>query len=46
MSEYIPLNLELMSHPANWLVITLMVLIGGFALALITGRLSAGSDSQ
>lgn len=34
--SYVPLNLGLMSHPANWIVVTLMVLIGGFALSLLT----------
>lgn len=32
----IPLNLPLMANPVNWIIVTLMVLIGGFALALLT----------
>lgn len=34
--QFVPLNLNLMSHPANWIIVTLMVLLGGFALSLLT----------
>jgi hypothetical protein len=34
--DYVPLNIGLMSNPANWVIVTLMVMIGGFALALLT----------
>jgi hypothetical protein len=43
--NYIPLNLALMGNPLNWVVITLMILLGGFALALLTSlQPSADSD--
>lgn len=29
------LNLELMSNPVNWIIISLMVLIAGIALGLV-----------
>lgn len=32
----IPLNVALMSNPINWLIITLMVLLPGMALALVS----------
>lgn len=35
IKESIPLNLAIMANPYNWIVITLMVLIGGLALALL-----------
>lgn len=33
--KYVPLNLALMSHPANWVIIVLMVLIAGLGLSLV-----------
>lgn len=30
------LNLELMAHPANWVVLTLMFLLASFGLRFIT----------
>jgi hypothetical protein len=33
--EWLPLNLELMSNPYNWVVVALMVLMAGLALGLI-----------
>lgn len=35
IKAYIPLNLELMANPINWVIITLMVLIAGLGLSLI-----------
>ena len=35
MLNYVPLNFSLMTHPANWIVVTLMVLLGSFAVSLI-----------
>lgn len=29
------INVELMRHPANWLVVTLMFLLGSFALRFL-----------
>ncbi len=34
--NYIPINWALFLTPTNWLVVTLMVMIAGFGLALIT----------
>jgi hypothetical protein len=36
MGKYIPINWALISTPTNWIVVTLMVMIAGFGLALIT----------
>lgn len=33
--QYIPLNFALMKNPFNWIILTLMVLIGGLALNAI-----------
>jgi uncharacterized membrane protein len=33
--DYLPLNTALMSHPANWVIVTLMVLLAGIAVGLI-----------
>lgn len=33
--NWIPLNLTLMSNPLNWLIIVLMVLLPGMAMALV-----------
>lgn len=33
LKTFIPLNFELMANPINWVIVTLMVLIAGFALA-------------
>lgn len=33
--DYVPLNFKLMAHPANWAIVTLMVMIAGTALGLI-----------
>lgn len=30
----LPINTAIMKHPANWVVITLMVLIAGLALSI------------
>jgi len=36
--DKIPLNFALLSHPANWINVTLMVVIVGLALSLIFHR--------
>jgi len=33
--QYIPLNFALMKNPLNWVILTLMVVIGGLALNAI-----------
>lgn len=33
--NYIPLNFGLLKNPFNWIIVTLMVVIGGLALHLI-----------
>ena len=33
--EYIPLNFELLRNPYNWVVVLLMVMIAGLAVATI-----------
>ncbi len=35
MPEWFPLNWNLMKYPTNWVIVTLMVLIGGIALHLL-----------
>lgn len=35
LKNYIPLNWELMAHPANWVIIFLMVYIAGLAIHLV-----------
>jgi len=42
--KYIPLNFALMGNPYNWFVITLMVLIAGFGIALIWHPAHTGKD--
>ena len=33
LKTFIPLNFALLSNPVNWVIVTLMVLLAGFALA-------------
>lgn len=33
--NFIPLNFALMANPVNWLVVALMLAIGGFGMSLI-----------
>ena len=35
IKTFIPLNFELMANPVNWIIVTLMVLLAGIALAHI-----------
>lgn len=35
-TKYVPLNFGLMAHPANWVILFLMVAIAGLAISLIT----------
>lgn len=35
IKQYVPLNFDLMGNPVNWVIITLMVLFAGVALATI-----------
>jgi hypothetical protein len=35
VSEYLPLNLELMRVPQNWVIVALIVLLAGLSLAYI-----------
>jgi hypothetical protein len=39
--KYIPINWALIATPTNWIVVTLMVMIAGFGLALITSTPSS-----
>jgi hypothetical protein len=32
--DYVPLNIELMRHPANWVILFLMIAIVGLAISL------------
>jgi hypothetical protein len=41
IKDYVPLNLELMAHPINWIIIVLMVAIAGLGIALITHSAAA-----
>lgn len=34
----LPLNIALMSHPANWVIVTTMALLGAMALDLLTKK--------
>lgn len=38
--NYVPLNLELIKNPYNWLVVGLMIVILGLALHLVFGSMS------
>jgi hypothetical protein len=42
IKDSIPLNFALMANPLNWIIITLMVLMGGIALHLIVNHTSEG----
>lgn len=33
--DYIPINVELIAHPINWIIVLLMVTIAGLGLSLI-----------
>lgn len=35
LKKYIPLNFALMMNPVNWLIVALIVVLGGVALASI-----------
>jgi len=35
LRAYVPLNFALLANPVNWVIVTLMVLLGGMALAHI-----------
>ena len=35
LRSFIPLNFDLMANPVNWVIVTLMVLLAGFAMAHI-----------
>lgn len=39
------INVELMSHPANWVVVTLMFLLGSFAIRFVTQAAQVSSDN-
>lgn len=45
LSKYIPLNFALMANPYNWIVVTLMVLIAGMALAAIFPTSNPGAKT-
>lgn len=32
---WVPLNFDLMKNPVNWIIITMMVLLAGIALAFV-----------
>jgi hypothetical protein len=46
MRDYIPLNLALMANPVNWVIVALMVLLGGMALAYVTQLAPAPKNDQ
>lgn len=33
--KFVPLNFTLMAEPVNWLIVPVIVLLGGLALALV-----------
>ena len=35
IKKYIPLNLPMMANPVNWLIVALIVALGGVAIAAI-----------
>lgn len=35
MLKYIPLNFTLMSNPVNWVIVALVLLLGGLGLTLV-----------
>ncbi len=42
--EWVPLNFDLLKHPVNWIIVTLMVLIALYALDIVSGLFS--KDTQ
>lgn len=42
--QYIPLNFDILKSPYNWLVVGMMVLIGGLAMNLIFSNPPATSE--
>lgn len=44
LKSYIPLNFELMSNPVNWIIIVLMLLVAGVALAFIMNNSTATEE--
>lgn len=38
LKSWVPLNFEMMAHPANWVILFLMIAIAGLAMSLITQR--------
>jgi hypothetical protein len=43
MPSWVPINLELIRNPYNWVVVILMIVIGGMALHLIFSPMSLPS---
>ncbi len=43
--EWLPINWTLISHPANWAVVILMIAIAGFALHLLLPQEFAQGNS-
>lgn len=35
IKKYVPLNFDLMAHPANWVILFLMTAIVGLAISLL-----------
>jgi len=44
LKSLIPLNFALMANPVNWIIITLMVLFAGVALAVIVSNTTVSSE--
>jgi hypothetical protein len=44
--KYIPINTELASNPANWIIVTLMVVIFGLAVSLVFHAPMEGSKGD
>jgi hypothetical protein len=47
LRKYIPINFELIANPINWVIVVLMVVIAGLALAVIfpTNDISEGKNN-
>lgn len=46
LKSYVPINFELASNPVNWIIVALMVLSAGVALAVIFGVKDTDINSE
>lgn len=41
---FVPLNFDLMANPVNWIIVTMMVLLAGMALAFVMKSTQLSAD--